>query len=50
MEIRHDLIAEERGAQGWAERLAGAVGDLLGDPELDHTRPPTPDIREPRYE
>jgi predicted N-formylglutamate amidohydrolase len=50
LEIRQDLIAEERGAQGWAERLAVAVGDLLGDSELDHTRPPAPDIREPRYE
>ena len=50
LEIRQDLIAEDRGALGWAERLAGVVTDLLGDPDLDHTRPPAPDIRESRYE
>ena len=50
LEIRQDLIAEDRGALDWAERLAGVLADLLGDPDLDHTRPPAPDIREPRYE
>jgi predicted N-formylglutamate amidohydrolase len=50
LEIRQDLVAEDRGALDWAERMAGVLADLLGDSDLDHTRPPAPDIREPRYE
>jgi predicted N-formylglutamate amidohydrolase len=50
LEIRQDLIAEDRGAQGWAERMAGVLAEMLGDPDLEHTRRPAPDIREPRYE
>jgi len=30
LEVRHDLIATEAGAQRWAERLAAALGDALG--------------------
>lgn len=34
IELRQDLIADDRGAAGWAERLAAALAPILADPAL----------------
>ena len=36
VEIRQDLIGDERGQEEWGDRLAGALGRLLADADLAH--------------
>lgn len=49
-EIRQDLIAAAEGADAWAKRLGGVLGEALKDPNLDHFAEPELDVREHRFE
>lgn len=39
IEIRQDLIADDSGAESWAERLAKALGPILADPAIRQAAP-----------
>jgi predicted N-formylglutamate amidohydrolase len=50
LEVRQDLVSDDAGAEDWAGRLAGVLGDVLDDPSVGGYGAPAPDVGETRFE
>jgi len=50
LEVRQDLVSDDAGAEDWAGRLAGVLGDVLDDPSVGGYGAPATDVSEPRFE
>ena len=50
LEVRQDLVSDDAGAEDWAGRLAGVLGDVLDDPSVGGYSAPATDVGEPRFE